>query len=63
MIIDSVNLKCDNCGIEANHPILELPIGWMRWDVKERLQNAKSHMIDLCKDCNDNFRKIIGIAV
>jgi predicted RNA-binding Zn-ribbon protein involved in translation (DUF1610 family) len=29
MIIDSANLRCDGCGLEANHPIMYMPEDWI----------------------------------
>lgn len=30
MIIDSANLKCDHCGVVANHHVMFFPEGWSK---------------------------------
>ena len=30
MIIDSANLKCDGCGVVANHHVMFFPEGWAK---------------------------------
>jgi hypothetical protein len=52
MIIDSANLRCDGCGLEANHHIMYQPEGWSTV-VTHGIADGVAHYCKMCAEMRD----------
>lgn len=43
-IIDSANMRCNKCGVSANHPIMSMPDGW----IVDRSTKPVQHFCSIC---------------
>lgn len=51
--IDSANMRCDGCGVSANHPIMYMPDGW----IVDQSVNSVQHFCSICKH-KDTHKRI-----